>query len=360
MKTLFFTKQSSWLKKWDDFLRCDPKGSHLVCSDWLKSYQSYGFDYEVALLLNEENTIIGGFGVVIPKFSFFKFYIIPHGPIFTKGYYDVINDCIIQLKSRAKSLKCCYIQFSVPVSDVPIVSEITYSTNAIDLEGMGFTTGKLFKQLYSSYGLNWLDCTTFAHEIDLQKALPSHAKRNLKKAYKSELVLEEAKTEKTIEEAYQLVTLNAKSSGYNVRNYIDIKDTIVNMVNKDLGVFFVVKKDGKIKGSAFFAESAHFLTYIFGGTVKEKPGYSVGYFLHWEAIKRSYGKSYKGYNISMGGSQGVLRFKSQFLAEQLFFESPHYYSVLNKPIFNLYKFLETHLKSHKKWTSKVLAFLNRN
>lgn len=77
---LLFTKDNNWMQKWDDFLLQENRGSHLLYSDWLNSYASYGFDYEVLLVL-ENDKIVGGFGAVIAKSLFFKFYIIPHGPI---------------------------------------------------------------------------------------------------------------------------------------------------------------------------------------------------------------------------------------------------------------------------------------
>ena len=45
---------------------------------------------------------------------------------------------------------------------------------------------------------------------------------------------------------------------------------------------------------------------------KEKPDLKLGYLLHWELIKKSYELGYKGYNISMGGSKGVMEFKAKF------------------------------------------------
>ena len=51
MNEYLFTKDENWLLKWDKFVYENPMGSHLIYSDWLKSYESYGFDYEVGLLI---------------------------------------------------------------------------------------------------------------------------------------------------------------------------------------------------------------------------------------------------------------------------------------------------------------------
>ena len=77
---IIFTKEQHWLDKWDEFVSFHHKGSHLILSDWLQSYNSYGFDFEIGICLENEE-IIGGFGAVIAKVTFFKFYIVPLGPL---------------------------------------------------------------------------------------------------------------------------------------------------------------------------------------------------------------------------------------------------------------------------------------
>ena len=69
------TKEEFWLTKWNTFLKNENRGSHLVYSNWLQSYKSYGFDFEVLLFIDND-IIIGGYGAVIAKSLFFKFYII--------------------------------------------------------------------------------------------------------------------------------------------------------------------------------------------------------------------------------------------------------------------------------------------
>lgn len=359
MMEFLFTKESEWLTKWDSFVSTNQRGSHLVLSDWLNSYKSYGFDYEIGLLLNEDE-IIGGFGAVIPKFAFFKFYIIPHGPICDIGYEDRLRDCLVALKNRAKSLNCCYVQFSVPLTDNASISSQSYLPTDLNLEDTKFKEGKLFDYIYCSYGLNWVDFKGLTNEDDLLKDLNSHGKRNIKSAYKNNLILTAAKTEDAIESAYNLVELNAQNSSYSVRNFKEIKNSIIDLINKGIGVFLVASIKDEIKGSAFFIKNGKSLTYLFGGTLKEKPDLRIGYFLHWEGIKMAFQNDFIGYNISMGGSKGVLRFKSQFNAQQIFYKSPHYYLVLNKPVFGMFNIFKKYLKNFKKHFAALLSRFNRD
>ena len=60
------TKDPKWIQKWDEFLLNESRGSHLIYSQWLQSYASYGFDYEI-FIAHEDEVIIGGYGAVIAK-----------------------------------------------------------------------------------------------------------------------------------------------------------------------------------------------------------------------------------------------------------------------------------------------------
>ena len=122
---------------------------------------------------------------------------------------------------------------------------------------------------------------------------------------------------------------------------------------KFIGAF----KDGNLKGAALTIESGNYNTYILGGTKKEKPDLLVGHFLHWEAIKYSFSKNLSGYNISLGGSKGVVDFKNSYADEQIFFENSKYHWILKPTFFSLFIFFEKHLNLHKKQVSMVLSML---
>jgi hypothetical protein len=66
-----------------------------------------------------------------------------------------------------------------------------------------------------------------------------------------------------------------------------------------------------------------------------------------------------GYNISLGGSKGVVEFKNSFNTEQLYYDNGQYHWVLKPLYFKLYLFFEKKLKPHKKTISKVLSKLKR-
>lgn len=349
----FFTKDKIWLAKWDEFLQQENRSSHLLYSDWLASYKSYGFDFEV-FIIEKNQKIIGGFGAVIAKSSLFKFYSIPHGPILEKEFEDELDTILNTIKQRAKELKCCYVQYSLPVSNISEIQKQTYSSESITaLKNLG-KKGNLFKYVYSSYGINWIDFNTTNLPDELLLQFSVQVRRNINLAYKNNAVIEYATTESDCRTAYFLIEENARVAGYAVRSFDDFKDTILNLISKEMAFFITASVDGEIKGSAFFVRCGNNLTYISGGTKKEKPDLKIGYLLHWEIIKKAYQLGYRGYNISMGGSKGVVEFKSKFNTKSILFDSPHYHVVLRPILFKVYLILNSIFVKNKKTVSILL------
>jgi lipid II:glycine glycyltransferase (peptidoglycan interpeptide bridge formation enzyme) len=350
---LLYTKEVKWLDEWDNYLIENDLGSHLLYSNWLKSYTTYGFAYEILILKNKDK-IIGGFGAVIAKSLFFKFYIVPHGPIVSLGYEKELDKIIASLKDRAKKLNCCYVQYSLPLSNDTLIEKQTYSHEVLkSINNLG-KKGNLFKYVYSSYGINWVDFNTNNNADELLLQLSSQVRRNINLSYKNNAIIEFASTEKECRSAYLLIEENAKEGGYAVRSFNDFKDTILEMVAKKSAFLMTAKVGNEIKGCAFFVKSGNHFTYISGGTKKEKPDMKIGYLLHWEIIKKSFQSGFSGYNISMGGSKGVVEFKAKFNTKALLFEAPHYHVILSPLLFKIYLILNSIFVKNKKTVSVLL------
>lgn len=354
MIEIIFTKEPEWQKKWDDFVVKNPKGSHLILSDWLKSYQSYGFDFELGLFL-ENDKIIGGFGAVIPKFLFFKFYIIPHGIVYDLEYEHHFESHLSEIKQRAKQKRCCYMQLSVPISSNQHISANTYRSEDVSFLHSSMNKGKLFNYVYSSYGLNWVDITKFQDPEEFLAQLTPKVRRNVRMPYNKGANVRFVKDIKSIEKGYKVISENAQQANFSVRDFKEFKSTILNLVSKDLAYFINCEVDNVIKASGFFVISNGYIVSITTGVKRQKPDIKLGYMLQWEMIKKSFEKGFKGYNISMGGSKGVQEYKSKFGTETIFFENPHYHVVFNNIYFRLFIFLDKYLKPYKAKFSKILA-----
>lgn len=356
MNTIF-TSESVWFDRWDDFLKNELRGTHLQNSNWLNTYKSYGFNIELFVIYNEHNEIFGGFMAVIAKKSIFKFYIIPQGPIVKSNYEFTLENCFQEIYKRSKMLNCCYAQFSIPISNNALISRYVYMDSVRTQIPKLFRTGKKFNYIYSGYGMNWVDLSQFTDFQDYLNGLKSQVRRNIKLAFDrndSTSHLSNSSTQEELKDIYNLVTMNAQQFKYSVREFKDLSACLLNFLKEDLAVFQRVYYRSEIVSSGFSLRNSDHLIYLFGGTKRIVPDIKAGYLIHACNIKTSIKEGKRGYNISMGGSQGVREFKQKFNSQEIYFEEPHYYCVHNAILFNIFQVLDKHLKKHKALISKFL------
>lgn len=354
---IFFTKEPEWLQKWDDFQNSNSIGSHLQLSDWLDSYNSYGFDFEVCMVI-ENNKIIGGFGAVIAKMFFFKFYIVSYGPIVINDS-NLLNDLIQKVEYRAKELKTCYCQVNLPFAKNGFEINDFYGKNLVLNNLKPFKSGQLFKYVFPLNGYNWLDLKKYEDSESLLLDFKSSVRRDIRSSIRKGLEVRFLTSEIDVKQAYDLCLENASRANYYIRDWEAFKQTILNLIVKGNAKFLAAYKEDEMKGAIFLIKSGNFYTYILGGTKKEKPDLLVGHFLQWEAIKLSIHEKCRGYNLSLGGSYGVKEFKSSFNTVSIFFENGKYYKVIDSFLFSCFLFFNKHLKSHKNRIAKGLAFFKK-
>lgn len=352
---LLFTKDTEWLKKWDDYVHKEDKASHLLYSDWNKSFQSYDFDFEICIAV-ENNQIIGGYAAVIAKVLFLKLYIVPFGPIISIDSIKDLNKIIESISFRAKAQKCCYFQFNLPVSE-NINKHVFNNLENIKF-GKNINQGHLFKYVYSTTGLNWVDLKDFDEESKIMDLKPS-VRRNIRNSYRKELRLEVLDTKEKIKLAYDLFLENAKSANYSIREWKSIKETLYQLnYKKHLKILAAFKND-ELKGAILLVKAGNYYTYILGGSKKEVPDLRTGDFLQWEAIKLSLNENLDGYNISLGGSKGVIDFKNSFNTQHFYFDKGQFHGILNSFYFKIFMLFDKHLNRHKKSIAILLNYFKR-
>ncbi len=346
MMQTIFTKEQHWLDKWDVFVQSNSKGSYLQLSDWAKSYTSYGFDYELCLFIKDE-TIIGGYCAVLAKVAFFKFYILPVGPITSKNQSTFWNELIAIVPKRAALLKACYCQITIPNLEEELLAL------------KDFQSGQLFKYIYSPNGLNWVDLKNYSDPELLLLDFKSSVRRDIRSSNRKDLSVAFLSDKEEIAKAYQLVMDNALERNYAIRNWNEIQATVFNLIEKNTAKFIGAYKDSELKGVIFIVKSGNYYTYVFGGTKKETPDLLVGHFLQWEALKLSIAEKCIGYNISLGGSSGVVAFKNNFNAKEIVFENSKYYKVINSFLFAFFLYFEKYMKPYKKSIARVLSVFKK-
>ena len=163
------------------------------------------------------------------------------------------------------------------------------------------------------------------------------------------------KDPKLVEEGYKVISENARQANYSVRDFKEFKTTIMDLVDKDYAYFITCKVGDIVKAAGLYVKSNGCITSISAGVIREKPDIKLGYMMQWEMIKKSYENNFNGYNISMGGSVGVIDFKSKFGPKTIYFEQPHYHIVLNNTYFKIFLFMDKYLKPYKTKISKILS-----
>lgn len=353
---LIFTKESHWLDKWDKFVQTEDKASHLLLSDWNKSFISYGFDFEVCILLDNDS-ICGGYVGVIAKVSLFKFYIVPFGPIVTEGHEKHLDSLIKKVHTRAKLFNCCYCHITIPfsVSENKHINHSLPKFKSLDEAKQGH----LFKYVYSSYGINWKSVEGFANEEMLINSFKPSVRRYIRSSQRKNLELRLLETEEAIKNAYDLCLKNAKENGYALREWSSFKSTLLQLIKTDKAKFLGAFFQDTIKGASLIVKAGNHYTYILGGTIKEKPDFLAGHFLHYAGIRMAFEEHLSGYNISLGGSEGVVNLKNSYADEQVYFYQGQFHWVIKPFYFNLFLFFEKYLKSHKKSIAKILSLLKK-
>ena len=348
---IFFTQDAEWLEKWDAFVSRDDKGSHLLLSDWVNSYKSYGFDTEFCIGL-ESGKIVGGYAAVIAKALVFKFYIVPFGPITSEGFEHHLNSLIASVGARGKVKNACYAHIALPVS--PHGNRHSLKADP-SFRVPKSKSGHLFKYVYSSSGLNWLDLQRFETENEILESFKTSVRRDIRSSLRKDIEVKYLESEAELKSGYAICLENAEKNNYSLRGWSEFKQTLLDLVAKNQAKFIAAYKDDDLKGAILLVKAGNYYTYILGGTKKEKPDLLAGHLLQWEAIKLSLAEKCDGYNLSLGGSHGVVAFKNGFGTIPIMFENSKHHWVLRPVFFKLYLFFEKRLGRHKKLISKLLS-----
>jgi len=353
---IIYTKDREWLDKWDAYVASEDKASHLMLSEWNRSFGSYGFDFEICIAL-QDGKICGGFAAVIAKAMVFRFYIVPYGPIVSNGFEKHFEELIANVNIRAKFHYCCYSHITLPVSEVENAHVYHAFPKLKILENA--KTEHRFKYVYSSNGLNWVGFKDATDEEALLNSFRASVRRYIRSSLRKELHEKFLVTENEIRQGYELCLENARNHNYSLRDWNSFKDTLIHLIQEKKAYFIGAFKENEIKGAALIVNAGNYNTYILGGTKKEKPDVLAGHFLHWKAIELTFRQNLSGYNISLGGSKGVTDLKNSYADGQIYFSHSKYHWILKPFYFKMYLFLEKNMKPYKKTISRILAFIKK-
>ncbi|MFM2229292.1 MAG: hypothetical protein RL607_550 [Bacteroidota bacterium] len=359
MKQFDFSNSPETIAAWDQLLLNHPRGLYNQYSDWVKAYESYGFKTGM-VFLKDHNRLVGGAGYVIAQFLFFKFIIVPCGPVLLPEYTADLDEFIRVLHQQAKKEGCCYFQISVPSTPNSIGD---YRFNFEKLPESSFyyegIQGTRFKYVIPLYGMRPIILEGKSFD-EVRKGYSKNHWRNVQKGIKNDLAFRWIQNQEwdVLREAYACFEQNAKEKGYPIRSYETVQSTLQTYIQKGFAKVGVATYESRIVGALYVMVCGQRYIYINGGVEATFQDKGVSHFMHDWVMGEAHALGHPHYDISVGGSAGVLRFKEGFGSTLIEFEPPRYW-VLNRTVFGLYQLVESGLKRQKSKVAKILFLLKK-
>lgn len=348
--TWIHTKDQNWLIQWDAIQRNHKEGMFTQTSSWLSSYRAYGFDFELLIKVDSRSQIEAGMACLLIKAGPFIIYSCPWGPFSLRN--EFIPECLEKFDQRAKEIGAMVSQLN-PAWRADKDLLIQY------LENGGYQKGTFLKKVFVPTDFNMI--TLPSHEEKdweriLLKSFSENAKRNIKTALKQEVILKKVQSLEELEEAYGCFQANADREGYAIRSWEDIRDSLWDGVKNENSLVLFAQFQGQTVGAIWCAHGGNMLSYIMGGVDRTEKDLKLGHLLQWSAISEAVRRNYTRYNISVGGSEGVVRFKSSFYPTQISSTGP-YFKVLRKAHYLGFKAVFPFLEKNKKLASRILKLI---
>lgn len=310
---------------WDKFLSSNSRGIYLQLSDWLKSYRAYGFKEYLILARDNNRKIIGGQGIVLASAGPLKILVAPYGPIIKQRSEEILPEIVNKFKDFAIESGAFLSQISIPISVDQSFPNHFLSPETIIQKSNG--NGLIFKYVTGISAIRAVELYPEKEKSyeNVRANYKSATRRDVNKSGRMGNELIFAESEKEIREAYSLIELNAQNQGYTVRSWEDFGPTLNALIKKGFCFIACCKNEGELKGALIIFEVGKKLHYIMGATIREKKDLMVGHFLQDQVIQMGVKKGYDFYDISMGGSDGVVRFKEGFGGKVIPFVEPQYW-----------------------------------
>jgi len=355
---IYWTQDNKDWQLWDEFIQRNSRGIYLQTHSWLESYRSYGFTPELLVAKDINEKIIGGIGVVLAGVGPMKILVAPYGPIVSHGNETILKTLIDEFKNHSKRKNVFLAQLSLPAENG---RENYFTAHLLPFESVDklFSTekkGLLFKYVTGLSAFRAVDLYP-GEDSSYEKVRANYktsTRRDVNKSGRMGHELQFARTEDQIKIAYELIELNAESQGYSVRTWDAFGKTLIQMVNKEQCLIPCCFNEGDLKGALIIFDVGNKLHYIMGATLREQKDKMVGHYLQDQVIQLGIKRGYDFYDISMGGSEGVVKFKEGFGGQVISVTETRYW--VQKPLqFIAYQKLLPWVQKNKAIIGKLLS-----
>jgi hypothetical protein len=306
------------LEAWDRFVQRTPRGHYCQLSTWLASFRAYGFRFEVVAARDTtSNEIVGGAGVL--QFRLFGLNVasVPFGPIIEESHEHQLGTVTEALAARSESAGAAFLQVQFPFAadaHSPRIPALPLSTPAPT--GRAPRSGTLMRIGVAPSQLLLVDLAfppgAEPWESQMLARFSSNATRDIRRSERNDLELRCPTSEADLRATYALIESNGLEHGYATRSWNDVGPTIIEQVRRGHARMLAAEHQGRLLGAHYGVIAGKRYSYVMGGTVRTVPDLLVGRFLHWRAILAAHELGCLSYDLTSGGSPGVLRFKMSF------------------------------------------------
>jgi len=346
-------------EEWDGFMQSSPRGHYLQLTPWLRAYSRYGFGWRL-LTAHDHDTarIVSGMGVVIVRSGPFSCCVCPAGPVVREGYEFLAGPTIEHFREFSRRAGAVFCQLNTLARRG---NTSPYLLDAAVLpQDDSARAGVVFKEIsmidklrladFSPWnnleGENWAEAVMNSYSIK--------KRCNIRRSLKNNLELRHASTPEEIRNAYACIEDNAETQGYNVRRWSEFGPTVIDLVARRQAVILMAGLGEAVKGAILLIRCGRRFTYLMGGATREKPDLKVGTFLQWHAIRLSRDERFSAYDMTPGGSPGVVEFKESFNAFNVDSVGPRYW-VFRPLMFGLFRLLYPRLRKHRAGISNAMS-----
>jgi hypothetical protein len=317
-------------EEWDQFLISSPRGSATQLSTWLRGFHVYGFSHHVIVVRESPGSrIVGGVGLLEAGRWPFNAIVSSFGPILEEGYEHLVRPIVEEAIALTRARRAFLLQVRVPVAKQVVDPALL---GAVELPTCdGHARGRPFELFTGPNFMLLVDLPDEKDDHRWQEALLAQVskstRRDIKKSWTQGLVLGQPTDGESLRQAYALVERNGRELGYQTRTWSQFGPTLIEQVAKGHGVVLTASLNGELVGIHFGLVGGRRYFYAMGGTVRTTPDRLVGHFLHWNALLKARSLGLQRYDMSSGGSPGVMRFKMSFRPVHIELEEAHYYNL---------------------------------
>tara|TARA_B100000900_G_scaffold405255_1_gene414614 strand:+ start:527 stop:1615 length:1089 start_codon:yes stop_codon:yes gene_type:complete len=360
MNNIIWTHSEEDFRAWDKFLISSKRGHYLQASDWLKSYEVYGFNCELLLVKDEKGQIVGGSGLLICKLFIFKFCVVNCGPIIKKGHEKLFNVIVKEILSRSRSYNPVAITINFPILEK---KDENLDSFCLDIS----LDDPVFKKSKSGNYIKFVSCINGFREVPLKyhdeinteehlfKNFNKGTRRDVRYSLNNNLSLKFAESRKDLKKAYLFLEKIAKEQNFSRRSWKDFEKTLINMVKNKVCIVPTCYHEDILKSVLIISTIGKRYSLLMAGSLRENPSLHSGRFIHFQILKMSIQNKFLFYDISVGGTKGVTKFKEgfggfhkKFIGERTWIE--------NSVVFYIYIKALPFLKKNKVFISKVLKY----